>query len=271
MIENETIVSEIQKGNDRSRNLELLYNQNRGLIYNVVRCYVGQCEIEDLMQEAYIAMCQTVERYNPKEGTFVAYFCPCLKRYIRRYLIENCSMIRIPEWRQEQIRKYNAICCQYAALYGRKPSEAEIGRCLGINAEQVGELLKAVEMGQITSLDTPTGEEGGTFADILEDPAGSDAMETIINEQIYNELWQCVNDLEPEQAAVIHCIYRDGMNCKAAGERLSMDVKTVNKTRHKALLELRHRNVDYREKYGSQLYAKGSEWMSTPERIAVYG
>ena len=67
MIENEKIVSEIQKGNDRSRNLELLYNQNLGLIYNVVRCYVGQCEIEDLMQEAYIAMCQAVERYNPKE------------------------------------------------------------------------------------------------------------------------------------------------------------------------------------------------------------
>lgn len=270
MIENEKIISEIQKGKDTTRNMELLYNNNRGLIYNMIRCY-GQCEIEDMMQEAYIVMCQAVERYNPKEGTFIAYFCPCLKRHIRRYLTESCSIVKIPVWRQEQIRKYNEICCQYATLYGRKPSEAEIGRHLGINARQVAELLKVANIGQITSLEASIGEDGGMLADVIKDPECSKDMDAVLDKQIYNELWKNVDELEPEQAVVIHCIYREEMNYRAAGERLNMDYGKVRTTHHKALRALRRKNINYQERYGSRLYAKGSEWMSTPERIAVYG
>lgn len=270
---NEEIVEELQRGHDTGHYMEDLWKDNQGLLYTATRRYAGICDIEDLMQEAYIAMHKAVYSYDPEKGVqFSTYLTTCAGNHLKRYVMSN-NMIKMPEAMVAKIIKYNSLCTMYEMKYGRRPSEAEIGWYLGLNAQQVDKLLKTAEMGQITSLQAPIGgwAEGGELADMIKDPAQGESLEAVLDEQIYDELWKSVDELEPEQAAVIYCIYRDGMNCKAAGEQLRMDTRTVNKTHHKALQELRRCNIDYREKYGSRLYAKGSEWMSTPERIAVYG
>lgn len=269
---NEDIVRELQRGHDTGHYMEELWNSNQGLLYTTARHYAGLYEIEDLMQEAYIALNKAVYSYNLKKGVqFSSYLVPCVIQHLKRYITDNMAIIRMPVAMTGKMLKYNRLCSIYEMKCGRKPSKVEIGWYLGINARQVDELLKTAIMGQMTSLEASIGEDGGMLADVIKDPERSKDMDTVLDEQIYDELWKSVDELEPEQSAVINCIYREGMNCRAAGERLNMDYGKVRTTHHKALRALRQKNIDYQERYGSQLYAKGSEWMSTPERIAVYG
>lgn len=77
---NEELVALVQEGVSITDNMTMLYEQNKGFIYSVVRkfgyityvsdsChYTGITEIEDLMNESYFGLVKAVERYNPVAG-----------------------------------------------------------------------------------------------------------------------------------------------------------------------------------------------------------
>ena len=53
---NEELVESIQKGINVQENMQQLYDQNRGLIFQWIRPYTRIAETEDLMQEAFFGM-----------------------------------------------------------------------------------------------------------------------------------------------------------------------------------------------------------------------
>lgn len=272
MGKNEELVALVQQGEDVKKNIELLYNNNIGLLFRIASRYRGLAEMEDLTQETFIALYNAIYSFNPDKGTqFSTYLTKCTTCHLSRY-VSGQQLINIPEGLKKQIIKYNFLCCQYEMKYARKPSAAEIGWYLGLNGQQVDKLLKVAEMVNISSLNKPTGEEegSGTIADLLPDPESEKEIETILDEQIYNELWKEVDRLEPVQGKVIKCLYLEGLTSKAAGERLGLEPQEVIKQHRNAIKRLRQTKGRY-DYMGSRLYCRGTEWLSTPERIAIYG
>ena len=103
---NEELVKQIQKGINPNDNLGLLFQQNKGLIKQIIRkySYVYQVkntrksapiiEYQDLLNEAYFGLYEAAQRYEDTAGVkFMSYAQFWIKQAIHRF-IENTSGAR---------------------------------------------------------------------------------------------------------------------------------------------------------------------------------
>lgn len=111
---NEELVEQIQSGVNITENMYQLYEQNKGMIYKTAKRFVWGAPLEDLTQEAYIALCKAVKNYSDKqEYKFITYYMMTLSRHFKRYIENSGRVIRVPVHKQEQIWKYNQVSSAY--------------------------------------------------------------------------------------------------------------------------------------------------------------
>lgn len=65
---NEILVELIQAGENTADNMQKLWEQNRGMIWKLAQQYRNKAEIEDLMQEGFIGLCNAVDAWQPDAG-----------------------------------------------------------------------------------------------------------------------------------------------------------------------------------------------------------
>ena len=70
---NEQLVTLIRAGEDPAGNMLKLWEQNKGFIAKMARKYSGYAEMDDLMQEGYLALNEAVEHYADKGAAFLTY------------------------------------------------------------------------------------------------------------------------------------------------------------------------------------------------------
>lgn len=116
---NEILVELIQAGENTADNMQKLWEQNRGMIWKLAQQYRNKAEIEDLMQEGFIGLCNAVDAWQPDAGaSFLHYAVFWIKQGMRRYIDDCGYTVRIPVGQRERIGKYNRICQQYRAKLG---------------------------------------------------------------------------------------------------------------------------------------------------------
>ena len=94
---NEQLVALIQAGEDTGSNMALLYDQVKDFIRSVGWQYRDTGEMEDLLQEGYLALYLAIDNYDPAAGVkFLTYASHWIHQRMRRYLQNNGSCMRIP-------------------------------------------------------------------------------------------------------------------------------------------------------------------------------
>lgn len=258
---NEELVKLIQSGINQRDNMERLYKQNIGFIRSVVKHFAYACrvrdpyheapiiEFEELMQEAFIGLCNAVKGYNENmEGTFLTYSAYWIKQAVRRF-IENCgNTIRVPVWLQERIHHYNRIQSHYMSKYGRKATTAEIADIMYTSIKTVENLEKYIfQSSSPMSLDTPltaTDDDSElTIADSIADTFVN-VEETVIEEAVNEEVsrvWDEVNRVlkNPTMRDIIICRFRDDLTLVDTAARLGINRETARHLESKALRRLR--------------------------------
>lgn len=283
---NEQLVNRIKSGDNAAENMLKLYEQNRGFLHKMAVKYSQFAELEDLMQEAYIGLCEAVRHYSPDQGaTFLHYAAFWIKQVLLRY-IETCgSVVRIPSHARQLIIKYRKIYGEYRKWYGRKPSDREMRAFLHVRQEKLDDLKKSLKMDEIQSLNKPIGgeDEEITLSDMV--ASDQDMEEDICKELDYEimqkALWKVVDDLPEQQALVIRMRYQERMTLDAVGQNLGVSRERVRQEEAKAFRKLRLPNKskgykDYFEQYisASPIYHVGvsrfsSTWTSATEELAL--
>lgn len=285
---NEELVEKIRAGKDIRQNLQRLYDQLKPFIYKTARKYKQDDEFEDLMQEGFLALYDAVEGYDPDAGkSFFGYAVFHIQGKIRRYVEEKGSCLRLPNNRREAIWKYKRFCSEFSREYGREPKAEETAGFLSLTLEQVNEIWKNAQVANLGSLDsTVVGLEGGEDAalgDFVADPNNSiEALEEQIHhEELSRVLWECVDELPGEQAAVIRTRYQGNMTVQATGECLGMTREQARKQEMKGLREIRKRDWNRLQVYlpeteriyncalHGSLEGFNRTWTSSTERTAL--
>ena len=153
-----------------SKNMAALYEQTRAFIHSIAWKYRGWAELEDLEQEGYLGLCDAVDRYDPDAGVlFLTYANHWIRQKIARYC-QNCgTLVRIPVGERELLRKYKKLESVFLTQIGRRPSDAEIRRYMGITQRTLDGLRKAAQMGQLEALDAFLLEDdGATLGDTID-------------------------------------------------------------------------------------------------------
>lgn len=245
-MENEELVIQIQAGENVTKNMELLYSQIQSYIRSIAWRYRDTGEMEDLMQEGYLALYPAIENYDPAAGCkFLTYASHWIRQGMQRYLQNNGSCMRLPVQCLEQIRKMKRFQADFEKRHGREPSEVEIASFMWLPLEQVRALRKNACMALLRSLDASVigvdGTEDTTVGDLV---AAEGSLEDCVVDQQDHEalrriLWSCVDGLPEIQASVIRNRYQKNLTLKECGAACGISIEATRQQHMKALRELR--------------------------------
>ena len=283
---NEQLVQKIKAGEDVTENMTRLWQQNRNLIYLIVRKYAKtETDIDDLMQEGYLGMCNAVDHYDLSAGVpFHSYASLWIRQGVRRYSQDN-RHIHIPFNLQERILKYQRFLNDYRVYFGKSPTDEQTCYYLEISQETLERLKIAAEACKAGSMDKEIeGTEGVTFGDTIADPENhyENVLDNLEREELKSVLWTLVDDLPGKAPEVLRMRYQQELTLKETGEAIGINMEAVRQWQQKGLRELRRpsRSNLLREFCrDGEIYSRGvvgggvgtinRNWTSSTERTAL--
>ena len=137
---NEELALRIQAGDKNAA--ERLISQNKGYLTELARAYIPWCEMEDLKQEAALALVDAARRFDPAYGTkLLTYATPAMEAALSDYAARYSSSLSIPISRYNRLRRVAYLCAE-----GWDSSDAELVKVvcgeLNVSAKVAGALIK---------------------------------------------------------------------------------------------------------------------------------
>ena len=119
-----------------------LVAQNEGYLTDLARAYTPWCEMEDLKQEAALALLDAARHFDPVYGTkLLTYATPAIEAALSDYAAQHSSSLSIPISRYNQLRRVAYLCAE-----GWDSSDAELVKVvcgeLNVSAKVAGALIK---------------------------------------------------------------------------------------------------------------------------------
>lgn len=230
------------KQGDKSA-LLALYEQYTPLFKKLCRNRASYCnvlEVDDLLQECFIALKQAVKHYSfDADTSFMSYLYTCIKRYLSRV---TARLSYIPAYQLQIMLEIKQFRDDYEKEHGRKPDDGMIMHEFYISADCLRE-LDALKDLKVTSLDVPIDEEGeNTLSDLL--PGANDLEEKAIRSLSVVQFWELLDALLlPAESEIIKLIYLDNMTIAQVSEFTGDTEKQVRRLQQQALRKLRMRRT----------------------------
>ena len=134
---NEALALRMQAGDKNAA--EWLVAQNEGYLTKLVRAYTLWCELEDLKQEAALALLDAAGRFDPAYGTrLLTYATPAIEAALSDYAARYAFPLSIPASRGSQLRTVARLCAE-----AQDASETELTKAV---CEKLRLSSKAAEM-----------------------------------------------------------------------------------------------------------------------------
>ena len=135
---NEELALRMQAGDKNAAGR--LVSQNEGYLTDLARAYTPWCEMEDLKQEAALALLDAAGRFDPAYGTkLLTYATPAIEAALSDYAAQHSSSLSIPISRYNQLRRVAYLCAEGS-------SDAELVKVvcgeLNVSAKVAGALIK---------------------------------------------------------------------------------------------------------------------------------
>ena len=139
---NEELSLRIQAGDKNAA--ERLISQNEGYLTELARAYTPWCELEDLKQEAALALLDAAGRFDSAYGTkLLTYATPVIEAALSDYAAQYSSSLSIPISRYNQLRRVAYLCAE-----GWDSSDTELVKVvcgeLNVSAKVAGALIKRI-------------------------------------------------------------------------------------------------------------------------------
>ena len=152
----EYLVEQVRAGGNKRESMEQLYLQILPFIRSMAFRFCPDMA-EDLQQEAFLALHDIAEKYDPAYGVkFLTYAEPWFRQHMKRYLDACGYGIRLPAGAKERLRSYRRFCDSYQAEHGCQPSEDRAAAGMGLTVEQIRKIRRMEETCFTASLDAPT-------------------------------------------------------------------------------------------------------------------
>ena len=121
---------------------EQLVAQNEGYLTDLVRAYTPRCEMEDLKQEAALALLDAARHFDPAYGTrLLTYATPAIEAALSDYAARYAFPLSVPTSRGSQLRTVAYFCAE-----AQDTSEAELTKAvcekLKVSSKAAETLLK---------------------------------------------------------------------------------------------------------------------------------
>ncbi|MEW6157456.1 MAG: sigma-70 family RNA polymerase sigma factor [Verrucomicrobiota bacterium] len=236
------LAARIKKGDKKAR--EQMIKANLRLVVKIAHDYEGLgLPLLDLINEGNIGLMKAVERFDPaKGGKLSTYGSWWIKQSIKRALANQSKTIRLPVHLVDKISKMRRTAMRLQEVFGREPTDEELGEELGITASRVAQLRTAAI--RPASLDAPIGDDdSNNFAEVVQDENADTPYEQLEEKTVTKMLHEMVKTLDPREATILR--YRFGLDggpektLEEVGEKFGVTRERVRQIQNIALNKLR--------------------------------
>lgn len=228
----EELIERSQSGDTRST--EILVEENSGLIWAVVRRFLGRgADADDLYQLGCLGFLKAVEGFDLQFGTqFSTYAVPKISGEIRRFLRDD-GAVKVSRSLKEQSAVIKSTRNRLTAALGREPSVMEIARQTGFTPEEIA--LAETATAATESIQKESGTEGFSLEDILTDTESEEKMLEKI------ALRQAVSGLPQREKTVIQLRYFHALTQQRVAKIMDISQVQVSRIEKKAISMLKER------------------------------
>ena len=211
---------------------EMLIKENNGLIWAVVRRFMGRgVETDDLYQLGCLGFLKAVEGFDTEYGTqFSTYAVPKIAGEIRRFLRDD-GTVKVSRGIKERAATIKTARSQLLVTLGREPTVSEIGEKTGFTAEEIA--VAEIATAGTESIHQQTGDEGFTLESVLTDTKSED---TLLERIALNQAISC---LQEREGLVIKLRYFHGLTQERTAKILGVSQVQVSRVEKKALSHLK--------------------------------
>ncbi|MBE6982724.1 MAG: sigma-70 family RNA polymerase sigma factor [Ruminococcaceae bacterium] len=211
---------------------EILIKENNGLIWAVVRRFMGRgVETDDLYQLGCLGFLKAVEGFDTEYGTqFSTYAVPKIAGEIRRFLRDD-GTVKVSRGIKERASAIKTARNQLIATLEREPTVSEIAEKTGFTAEDIA--VAEIATASIESIHQQTGDDGFSLESVLTDTKSED----VLLEKI--ALNQAISCLQEREAMVIKLRYFHGLTQERTAKILGVSQVQVSRVEKKALCHLK--------------------------------
>ena len=230
MSRQEELIQRSQSG-DREAT-ELLVEENSGLIWSVVRRFMGRgAEADDLYQLGCLGLLKAIEGFDLEFGTqFSTYAVPKIAGEIRRFLRDD-GAVKVARSPKEQTAPNKVARSRLTAALGREPTVQEISRQTGFSPEEIA--LAETATAATESIQKQTGEEGFSLENVLTDTESEEGLVEKI------ALRQAINALPERERTVIQLRYFHCLTQQRVAKVMQVSQVQVSRIEKKALTMLK--------------------------------
>ena len=216
----------------RRRIHEEIVTLNLGVADSLAQRYSARgLPIDDLVQEARLALVRVVESFRPEYGhDFLSYAVPSILGALRKQFRDSGWTVRPPRRIQEAQQAINQCRSDLLQRLGREPRVPELASELDLDEETVIEALSADGCYTPASLDRPVGtdaeSDGGarTLGSVLgsEDPDFDSCEARVI-------LRPLLARLDQRDRKVLQLRFVDGLTQREVGEQIGVTQMQVSR------------------------------------------
>ena len=239
----------IQEGDNEA--LHKLVNSNLRLVAKIAGMYnLPDISVLDIIQEGNLGLMHAAEKFDyNKNVRFCTYASWWIKQFISRFLSKKRRIVRLPQRKEESLRKIQHIYHSLCQSLMHQPQSSDIAKELGIPVQDVDYIL-SLSADSLPFEHNINDEESVCAMDIHEDYTYSPER-TLMKKNSQDGTMRILNKLKDKERRIINYRYQlngcEHHTLREISDKLDISPETVRQIEMRALKKIRKHAKELRD------------------------